>query len=58
MRVVGQTFLSASRRSRDLSANGQAIVMVTHDTVLAHRAGRMITMEDGMIVKDERTTAS
>ena len=38
----------------DLSANGQAIVMVTHDGQLARRARRMITMEDGTIVRDER----
>jgi predicted ABC-type transport system involved in lysophospholipase L1 biosynthesis ATPase subunit len=26
--------------------------MVTHDTQLAHRARRMVTMEDGAIVSD------
>ena len=36
----------------ELGANGQAIVMVTHDTNLARRAGRMITMEDGRVVAD------
>jgi len=35
-----------------LGAAGQAIVMVTHDVSLAHRARRMITMEDGLIVSD------
>ena len=37
----------------ELSANGQAIVMVTHDNALAQRARRMITMEDGQIIRDE-----
>jgi len=37
----------------ELSANGQAIVIVTHDVALAQRARRMITMEDGMIVRDQ-----
>ena len=37
----------------ELAAAGQTIVMVTHDTQLAHRARRIITMEDGNIVKDE-----
>lgn len=37
----------------ELGSKGQAIVMVTHDTALARRAGRMITMEDGRIVADE-----
>src|SRR2546421_8944542 len=36
----------------ELAANGQAIVMVTHDQTLAARARRRITMEDGQIVAD------
>jgi lipoprotein-releasing system ATP-binding protein len=36
-----------------LSDQGQAIVMVTHDTTLAARAPRMITMEDGLLLSDE-----
>jgi lipoprotein-releasing system ATP-binding protein len=40
---------------RTLSAKGQAIVMVTHDTSLAQRARRMITMEDGAVVGDGTT---
>jgi putative ABC transport system ATP-binding protein len=38
---------------QELGAAGQAIVMVTHDTALAHRARRIITMEDGQIIADE-----
>ena len=37
-----------------LAAGGQAIIMVTHDTQLARRARRLITMEDGRIIGDER----
>ncbi len=37
---------------RELSDNGQAIVMVTHDNALAHRARRIITMEDGAVIDD------
>lgn len=33
----------------EISAKGQAIVMVTHDLTLARRAERVITMEDGRI---------
>jgi ABC-type lipoprotein export system ATPase subunit len=33
----------------ELHAAGQAIVMVTHDLQLAMRAGRVITMEDGLV---------
>lgn len=36
----------------ELAGEGQTIVFVTHDTLLAQRAGRMITMEDGQIVHD------
>ena len=43
---------------QELSQTGQSIVMVTHDTQLAHRARRMITMEDGQIIKDELLLAA
>jgi lipoprotein-releasing system ATP-binding protein len=36
----------------DLAAQGQALVMVTHDVSLAARAKRTIGMEDGNIVSD------
>jgi ABC-type lipoprotein export system ATPase subunit len=36
----------------ELASTGQAIVMVTHDQALAHRAGRRITMEDGLVTTD------
>jgi lipoprotein-releasing system ATP-binding protein len=39
----------------ELSAGGQAIVMVTHDVSLAQRAARMITMEDGLVIGDKRS---
>ena len=42
----------------DLSLGGQSIVMVTHDQQLAHRARRMLTMEDGALVNDERLTST
>jgi lipoprotein-releasing system ATP-binding protein len=35
-----------------LAAQGQAIVMVTHDPSLAHRARRLVTLEDGRLVSD------
>jgi lipoprotein-releasing system ATP-binding protein len=35
-----------------LAAGGQTIVMVTHDTALAQKAARRITMEDGDVVAD------
>ncbi len=37
----------------ELAAGGQSIVMVTHDQALAHRAGRMVTMEDGRVQSDQ-----
>jgi lipoprotein-releasing system ATP-binding protein len=37
---------------QEISAGGQTIVMVTHDSAIAHRARRMVTMEDGNVVKD------
>jgi lipoprotein-releasing system ATP-binding protein len=42
----------------DIASKGQAIVMVSHDTQLAQRASRMISMEDGHIVGDRALRAS
>ena len=41
----------------DLAAQGQAIVIVTHDLALARRARRIVKMDDGSIVGDERLAA-
>ena len=40
----------------ELAAAGQTIVMVTHEMTLAHRARRMVTMEDGAVVADTPVT--
>ncbi|NBD73825.1 ATP-binding cassette domain-containing protein [Patescibacteria group bacterium] len=37
----------------DLNASGQTIVMVTHEDIYAQRAGRLIEMQDGKIIRDE-----
>ena len=39
---------------RELAGTGQTIVIVTHDHHLAEQARRMITMEDGNILRDQR----
>jgi lipoprotein-releasing system ATP-binding protein len=39
---------------QQLADRGQTIVIVTHDQTLAHRARRLVTMEDGQIVSDQR----
>ena len=39
---------------QQLATGGQTIVMVTHDQQLAHRARRIVTMEDGNVIADER----
>ena len=39
----------------ELAANGQTIVMVTHDPGFARQAQRIVTMEDGRILRDEPT---
>jgi lipoprotein-releasing system ATP-binding protein len=43
---------------KELSEKGQTIVMVTHDTSLAARARRMITMEDGAVISDRAARPS
>ena len=43
---------------RELSEKGgQSIVMVTHDLSLAHRARRIVRMEDGVVVDDKTNDA-
>lgn len=37
-----------------LNAKGKTVVVVTHEPEVAVRAGRIITMRDGLIVSDER----
>lgn len=44
--IVAEIFLN-------LAATGQTIIIVTHDQTLATRARRMITMEDGTIIRDQ-----
>jgi lipoprotein-releasing system ATP-binding protein len=38
---------------QEISERGQTIVMVTHDHAVAQRAQRMVTMEDGNVIRDE-----
>ena len=38
---------------QELASGGQTIVMVTHDTALAHKARRIVSMEDGSVIADE-----
>ena len=40
---------------RELQADGTTLIMVTHDTEVAERAGRIVTVRDGLIVSDDRT---
>ena len=39
----------------EIAEGGQTIVMVTHDATLAQRARRIVTMEDGDVLRDEPT---
>ncbi len=40
---------------RELKADGTTLIMVTHDTEVAERAGRIVEVRDGLIVADDRT---
>lgn len=42
------------RLFEELARQGKTVVMVTHDTDLARRAGRAVTVADGQIVANER----
>lgn len=39
---------------KQLHEKGQTIILVTHDLNIAKQASRIITMEDGKIIKDEK----
>lgn len=39
----------------ELKADGTTVIMVTHDTEVAERAERIVTVRDGLIVSDDRT---
>lgn len=43
---------------QQLSEGGQTIVMVTHDSAFARRAKRIVTMEDGNVVRDGELVGS
>jgi len=36
----------------DLAAQGRTLVVITHDLALARRAGRIVEIRDGRIVRD------
>jgi putative ABC transport system ATP-binding protein len=42
----------------DLNADGQTIVVVTHERDIRAIAGRQVTLRDGRVVEDERTGVS
>jgi putative ABC transport system ATP-binding protein len=42
---------------RELNANGQTVVMITHDGAIARIASRVVQIRDGAIVGDERAAA-
>ncbi len=37
----------------ELHAQGLTVIVVTHDPLVAQRAGRVITLSDGKIISDE-----
>jgi putative ABC transport system ATP-binding protein len=42
----------------DLNADGQTIVVVTHETDIRSVVGRQVTLQDGRLIDDERTGVS
>jgi putative ABC transport system ATP-binding protein len=42
----------------ELWRQGRTVIVITHDTALARRAGRVVAVQDGCIVRDETRPAS
>jgi len=42
---------------QELHANGQTVVMITHDMAVAKIASRVVQIRDGLIVEDQRAAA-
>lgn len=53
--ATGETILGIFE---ELRRQGRTIIMVTHEPDVAQRCDRIITMRDGVVVSDERGTAS
>jgi ABC-type lipoprotein export system ATPase subunit len=41
----------------DLHAQGQTVVMVTHEQDIAAHAARVVTLRDGLVATDQRRAA-
>ena len=41
----------------DLHAQGQTVVMVTHEADIAARAARVVTVRDGLVATDQQRAA-
>jgi len=48
---TGEEILTLFKR---LQANGQTVVLITHDRQIAEHAGRILTMSDGVLAEEKR----
>jgi putative ABC transport system ATP-binding protein len=54
-KASGESIFALFRR---LAQQGLAIIITTHNTVFGYEADRVVTLEDGKIVKEEKTSFS
>jgi putative ABC transport system ATP-binding protein len=53
-----QSSATVMRIFKELNKEGQTIIMVTHEEEFARKAERLITIDDGLVIKDEKLKRS
>ena len=56
--LISKTGIEIKKLLRDLNAEGQTIVLITHDNSMAEEAKRIVRIADGKLYEYERNTGN